>query len=96
MVAKRNIPTPSDYSQKYFVLYSGFCGFLQAAAATISVCLSVCVSLCMFVCPSIHMIQFENCWMDLDDIWCGHCAVGVYPNRAFQLPTIGNTNVADE
>jgi hypothetical protein len=31
------------------------------------------------VCLSVHMIQLENHWMDLDEIWYGHYAIGVYP-----------------
>jgi hypothetical protein len=30
---------------------------------------------CLFVC----MIQLENRWMDLDEIWYGHYAIGDYP-----------------
>jgi hypothetical protein len=29
---------------------------------------------------TIHMIHLENHWPDLDDIWYGCCAIGVYPN----------------
>jgi hypothetical protein len=35
------------------------------------------------------MIQLENCWTDLDEIWSGRYAIGDY-----QFPTIGNTNMA--
>jgi hypothetical protein len=34
--------------------------------------------LAMSVCPSICMIQLENCWTDLDEIWCGQCVIGMY------------------
>jgi hypothetical protein len=28
---------------------------------------------------SVHMIQFENHWTDLDEIWYGHYAIEGYP-----------------
>jgi hypothetical protein len=32
---------------------------------------------------SVRMIQIGNCWMDLDEIWYGHYAMGVYPKIVF-------------
>jgi hypothetical protein len=29
---------------------------------------------------SVRMIQLENRWTDLDEIWCGRYAIGVHPN----------------
>jgi hypothetical protein len=36
----------------------------------------------MSVCPSVHhlsvrMIQLENRWTNLDEIWCGGYAIGI-------------------
>jgi hypothetical protein len=31
------------------------------------------------VCPSVRMIQLENRWTDLDEIYYGRCAIRVYP-----------------
>jgi hypothetical protein len=42
---------------------------------------------------SVHMIQLENCWMDLDEIWYGSYTIGDYPSHTFQFSTIGNTNM---
>jgi hypothetical protein len=42
------------------------------------------------------MIQLKNCWTDLDEIWYGHSAIGVYPEiTPFKFPTIDNTKMAD-
>jgi hypothetical protein len=35
------------------------------------------IGLTMSVRPSVRMIQQENCWKDLDEIWYGRYAVGV-------------------
>jgi hypothetical protein len=32
-----------------------------------------------YVCLSINMIQLKNCWIDIDEIWYGLYAIGVYP-----------------
>jgi hypothetical protein len=37
------------------------------------------IGLVMSVCLSICMIQLENHWMDLDEIWYRGCASGDYP-----------------
>jgi hypothetical protein len=43
------------------------------------------------------MIQLENRWPDLDEIWYGLYAIGDYPKIVlFKLPTISNTNMAEE
>jgi hypothetical protein len=42
------------------------------------------------------MIQLENGWTDLDEIWYGRMPLGLPQNRTFQLRTIGNTNMAEE
>jgi hypothetical protein len=31
------------------------------------------------VCLSVRMIQLENRWTDLDEIWYGYYAIGDYP-----------------
>jgi hypothetical protein len=31
------------------------------------------------VCLSVRMIQLENSWTDLDEIWYGRYAIGDYP-----------------
>jgi hypothetical protein len=31
------------------------------------------------ICLSVRVIQFENRWADLDEIWYGLYAIGVYP-----------------
>jgi hypothetical protein len=44
------------------------------------------------------MIQLENRWKDLDEIWHGLCAIGDSPKIIlFQLPAINNnTNMTAE
>jgi hypothetical protein len=34
---------------------------------------------CLFVRPSVRMVQLENSWTDLDEIWYGDYAIGDYP-----------------
>jgi hypothetical protein len=34
---------------------------------------------CLSVCPSVRMIQLENRWTDLDEIWYGRYATEDYP-----------------
>jgi hypothetical protein len=48
------------------------------------------------VCLSVRMIQLENYWFNLDEIWCGCYATGDYQYHTFQFPAIGNTIVADK
>jgi hypothetical protein len=31
------------------------------------------------VCLSVRMIQLDNHWINLDEIWYEHYAIGVYP-----------------
>jgi hypothetical protein len=33
---------------------------------------------CLSVCPSVRMIQLENRWTDLDEVWYGLYAIGLY------------------
>jgi hypothetical protein len=37
------------------------------------------IGLVMSVCPSVHVIQLENRWMDVNEIWYGCYATGDYP-----------------
>jgi hypothetical protein len=48
------------------------------------------------VCLSIRMIQLENHWMDLDEIWYGRYAIGDYPKLYFTIFYNRNTNMVDE
>jgi hypothetical protein len=45
---------------------------------------------------NVHIIQLENCWMDLYEIWYGYYAIGDYPKIFLQFSTVGNMNMADE
>jgi hypothetical protein len=31
------------------------------------------------VCLSVRMIQLDNLWTDLDEIWNGYYAIGIFP-----------------
>jgi hypothetical protein len=43
------------------------------------------------------MIQLENRWADLDEIWYGPYVTGICPEIFFfQFPTVHNINKADE
>jgi hypothetical protein len=43
------------------------------------------------------MIQLENRWTNLDEIWYGRYDIwGILFYRTFQFSTIGNTNMADK
>jgi hypothetical protein len=47
-------------------------------------------------CLSICMIQLENRWMDLEEIWYGHYAIGDYPKIVlynFLQSVSGQTNL---
>jgi hypothetical protein len=39
----------------------------------------VCLSVRLSVRLSIRMIQFENHWTDLDELWYGRYVIGDYP-----------------
>jgi hypothetical protein len=32
-----------------------------------------------YICLSVHMIQLDNRWTDLDEIWYGRYTIGIYP-----------------
>jgi hypothetical protein len=40
------------------------------------------LGLTISVCPSVRMIQLENSWTDLDEIWYAGCVIGDYPKTA--------------
>jgi hypothetical protein len=42
-------------------------------------------SLVMFVCVSVRMIQLENRWTDLDEIWYGRYAIGTALKSYFAI-----------
>jgi hypothetical protein len=37
------------------------------------------------VCLSVRMIQLENRWTDLDEIWYGRYAIGISPEIDFSI-----------
>jgi hypothetical protein len=47
-------------------------------------------------CLSVRMIQLGNCWMHLDEIWCGYYAIGIYTRIAIFNVVQSNTKMADE